>query len=142
MAGAEEWPGCWCGWWGALSLGARFVKPADDWPPSGPVSLLLTLLKALQPPRLCVVVPWCRTARRDRRIAPQTALTVKPLVKIESTGWTVAVVTSSPSDAMSTWQFGVMHSITKRGSRRPPCEEGRSIDGWLPHDPPVGRTEE
>ncbi len=56
------------------------------------------------------------------------------LAKIESIGWTVAVVTSSPSDAMSTWQFGVMHSITKRGTRRPFWEEGRCNGGWLSRD--------
>ncbi|MFI6846843.1 hypothetical protein [Kitasatospora sp. NPDC050467] len=43
-----------------VALGERPVIPATAWPLSGPASLLLTLLKALKPPRWCgVVVRHC-----------------------------------------------------------------------------------
>ncbi len=40
----------------SFSLDTWSVRPAMAWPPSGPASLLLTLLKALKPPRWCGVV--------------------------------------------------------------------------------------
>ncbi|MFD0278911.1 hypothetical protein ACFVHB_34065 [Kitasatospora sp. NPDC127111] len=42
------------------ALAERPAMPATAWPLSGPASLLLTLLKALKPPRWCgVVVRHC-----------------------------------------------------------------------------------
>lgn len=43
-----------------VALAERPAMPATAWPLSGPASLLLTLLKALKPPRWCgVVVRHC-----------------------------------------------------------------------------------